>query len=206
MSNEEKKPFDVQSALAKARSLVIDERRRGRPTNLTPDVHDGIITLIKGGMFAWVAAGRQGIPNFTFTKWMDRGKREWAEFEMRREAFEEGTIEEAPECSRYAAFWFDVVQARAYARSVAEMKVFKENPLAWLTKGPGRDRVGEPGWTERTQTELSGPGGGPIPLMPVMAQQYDLKKLPDGDLDALEDILTRSSVDAPSGEGGEGPA
>ena len=40
-------------------------------------------------------------------------------------------------------------EARAEARLSAEVEVKRGEPLNWLMKGPGRDRSGEPGWTDR---------------------------------------------------------
>ena len=54
----------------------------------------------------------------------------------------------------------DVREARAQARVAAETEVRRDNPLAWLRYGPGRDRAGEPGWTERH--EIAGADGAPV--------------------------------------------
>ena len=48
----------------------------------------------------------------------------------------------------YSDFHEEVRQARAQSRVAAEAEVRRDNPLAWLRFGPGRQRPGEPGWTE----------------------------------------------------------
>jgi hypothetical protein len=47
------------------------------------------------------------------------------------------------------------LQARAEARAVAEVQVFKGDPLAWLLCGPGRERIGEPGWSRTATVNLA---------------------------------------------------
>src|SRR5262249_2721342 len=41
----------------------------------------------------------------------------------------------------------DVRKAQAEARLAAEVAVFKDDPLAWLRSGPGRDSASAEGWT-----------------------------------------------------------
>ena len=53
----------------------------------------------------------------------------------------------------FRQFRRDVLKAAAQARVRAEVQVRKVSPLAWLRYGPGRDRPGEPGWTERAHAE-----------------------------------------------------
>ncbi|MCG3177535.1 MAG: hypothetical protein MOGMAGMI_02509 [Candidatus Omnitrophica bacterium] len=92
--------------------------------------------MIRQGAFDWVAAQAAGIAPTTFREWMARG---------------EGRDPERPPTNEYAAFAAQVRQARAAARSKAEITVRQDNPLAWLRYGPGRDKPNEPGWTESAQ-------------------------------------------------------
>jgi hypothetical protein len=114
-----------------------------RPTKLTPDIQQKIVSFIRQGSFDWVGAQAAGIDPATFRRWMAAGR--------------EGD-------SRYIEFVKAVDEARAQARMLAEIEVRQTNPLAWLRYGPGRERPGEPGWTELKQHEVSGPNGAPIPL------------------------------------------
>lgn len=107
----------------------------GRRTKLTPEVHTGIVAYIRGGAFDYIAAEAMGIGQRTFYRWMELG--------------EGGN-------RTYRQFWQDVRQARAQARVAAEVEVRKADPFKWLRYGPGREREGEPGWTETSQQEHSG--------------------------------------------------
>jgi len=115
--------------------------KTGRKTLLTPEIQRKIVAYIRAGAFDHVAAQACRIPSSTFYRWMADGR--------------EGKAE-------YREFWEEVMTARAEARAVAETEVRKESPFNWLRYGPGRDRPGEPGWTETVHAEPTGAGGGPI--------------------------------------------
>lgn len=85
-----------------------------------------LVEAIRAGAFDWVAAEAAGIARRTFYEWLEKG-------EAGQEPF-----------ARLAK---DVRQARAAARIGAERTVYREHPITWLTKGPGRERAGAPGWT-----------------------------------------------------------
>ncbi len=112
----------------------------GRKTKLTRDLIDEIVQYIRGGAYAWIAAAAVGIHISTFHRWMKRG--------------EEATR------GIYREFFDAVYQARAQARVVAEIEVRRDSPEKWLRWGPGRERKGEPGWTERK--EVVGEDGAPL--------------------------------------------
>jgi hypothetical protein len=101
----------------------------GRPTKLTPEVHHEVVSYIRAGAFSWVAAQAAGVSKTTFHRWMQRGSEE----------------QRGP----YHAFAEDVRQAQAQARVAAEAEVRRLQPFHWLRYGPGRERPGEPGWTEQ---------------------------------------------------------
>ena len=102
----------------------------GRRTKLTPEVQAGICAMIRAGAFDWVAAEANGIGQSTFYDWL-----RWGEGGRKL----------------YAEFSAEVKQAHAQARTTAELEVKRQNPLAWLRLGPGRDRRGMPGWTDQVQ-------------------------------------------------------
>ena len=110
----------------------------GRRTKLTSEVHQAIVDAVRNGCFDWIAAQAAGIDPSTFWRWMRRGERS----------------SEQP----FRQFCKEVKQARAQARQQAEALVFKESPFKWLRYGPGRERQGEPGWTERKEHTGSSDG------------------------------------------------
>jgi hypothetical protein len=109
----------------------------GRETLLTPDLAQRIVSFIRAGAFDWVAAEANGIDRHTFWEWIRRGENE----------------DERPQTDAYAKFAKQVREARAEARLSAEVEVKRGEPLSWLMKGPGRDRPGEPGWTDRPSSD-----------------------------------------------------
>ncbi len=114
-----------------------------RPTKLSGEIQRTIVEYIRAGAFDYVASQAAGIDVSTFRRWMERGKGG-----------------RAP----YKAFAAAVAQARAEARVAAEIEVRRDNPLAWLRFGPGRERPDAPGWTQSVRHEHSGPEGGAIPI------------------------------------------
>ena len=94
----------------------------GRRTKLSADVHQQVVAFIRAGAYDWVAAEAAGIGRSTFYRWLQRGERDGR--------------------SPYRPFAHDVRQARAQARVAAETEVRRDQPLAWLRYGPGRERPG----------------------------------------------------------------
>lgn len=107
----------------------------GRHTKLDEETADIIVEWIGKGAYDWVAAQAAGITPNTFRNWMQR--------EPKGEGFEE-------EDDMFTAFQNRVRKARAQVRAQAEAAVFKDAPFNWLRFGPGRERPGEPGWTDST--------------------------------------------------------
>lgn len=116
----------------------------GRQSQLTEDYILTIVENIEQGAYMWVAAGAVGVSRQTIYNWLRLGERsrEGDKYALHRRLFDE------------------VSKARARARMSAESRVFGDNPFNWLRYGPGRERPGEPGWTE--SRELTGAEGGPI--------------------------------------------
>ena len=117
----------------------------GQPTKLTPEVQAKIVASVRAGAYDWVAAQACGIAPHTFVNWMKWGKG--------------GN-------PTYLACFAEVSQAKADARTIAESAIFKDNPFAWLRYGPGRERPGEPGWTE--SKEITGANAEPIQFIEVV--------------------------------------
>ena len=112
----------------------------GRNTKLTPEVQETILAYIRAGAFEWVAAEAAGIGKSTYYRWMKLGEQQRS-----------GVHHE---------FWRAVRQARAQVRVAVEAAVRTDQPFAWLRYGPGRERPGEPGWTD--SRAITGADGGPM--------------------------------------------
>jgi hypothetical protein len=97
---------------------------------------ENVCRFIRAGTFQWVAAVASGVSKGKYAEWMSGITPEEREFQRA------------------------VEQAYAQARAIAETKIAKEKPLAWLMRGPGRDRPGEAGWT--SQVAVTGPKGGAL--------------------------------------------
>jgi hypothetical protein len=103
------------------------------------------VKAIRNGAYDHIAAQAAGVHRDTFRNWMERG--------------ESDKLEDM----EYAEFAQLVMQARADARQIAEGRVWKEKPDTWLLKGPGRERPGEPGWSNETTVNVN-TGDTPIKL------------------------------------------
>lgn len=161
--------------------MARDGSRRGRRTRLTKAVADQIVLAVRTGAPLEVAAQSQGIPPATFWEWMARG---------------ESRDKDRPESPVYADFAERVRKAEAEIhlltigtiRSAAVNRGSWQAAQAWLRMRWSRH------YAERT--EVSGPGGGAIPLEIAGV----LEGMTDDDLDRL----ARRLRSAGAGGGGEG--
>lgn len=118
-----------------------------RPTDLTPELQEKIVAIVRKGNFRVVAAEACGIGESTLSEWIARG---------------EGRDKDRPQTPEYAAFAAAIKAAEAEAE-IAAMAVIESAGLetwqaaAWYLerKFPGR-------WGKREKHELSGPNDGPI--------------------------------------------
>lgn len=83
----------------------------GRPSKLTPRVQEKIITAIRAGNYAQVAAVYAGIGESTFYRWMDQGERAKA--------------------GRYRRFWQAVKEAEGEAEVRAVAIIQRKMPEDW---------------------------------------------------------------------------
>lgn len=121
----------------------------GRPTKLNDETQAIILEWIGKGAYDWVAAQAAGIDPSTFKNWMKRDEDIYIEFQRQ------------------------VRMARARVRAEVEAQVRKEAPFNWLRFGPGRERPGEPGWTDSTAVTNGEGGELVIKVEYVDAPSYD---------------------------------
>jgi hypothetical protein len=96
-----------------------------------PEIVRMVVAYIRAGAFDRVACEATGIAQQTFLRWMQQGDDD----------------ETARLDTSDSRFFREVRHARAEARLAAEVEVKRTEPLSWLMKGPGRERPGEPGWS-----------------------------------------------------------
>jgi len=94
-----------------------------------------ILSAIRAGAYAHVAAQAFGIPPEVLADWLGRG--------------------DAGRRGKYTDFAAELRQAEAQARVRAECEAFREQPTLWLRHGPGRERAGVLGWTSPVRSVAS---------------------------------------------------
>lgn len=140
------------------------KRKPGRPTVRTKEAEKLILDAVEKGASDKAAYLAAGISESTFYDW----------------------VRDEPEFSEAIA------QARARAVMKAEGLVFGDNPLTWLTKGPGRKFANpDEAWSDAARVELSGPDGGPI-----RSAGPDLSRLSTEELRQLRELTEKAGGDA----------
>lgn len=114
----------------------------GRPTKLTPEVQEKIVSLVRAGNYPEVAAQAAGIAGRTYYEWMAKG--------------DEGR-------DPYAQFQQAVKEAQAAAESHAVTIIRKAamdgswQAAAWFLERSKAER-----WRRKENVELTGKDGGPV--------------------------------------------
>ncbi len=115
--------------------------RGGRPTKLNDELRTKICTLIKGGALPKDAPAMCGIGETTYYKWMQWGNRKEERFREFRE------------------FRKAVLLAVGEAKSKAAIRVYRDDPKWWLSRGPGKRD-----WSEKTEVCITGDEDHPIQI------------------------------------------
>ena len=129
----------------------------GRPTKLTEERANRIISMIAAGSYAHVAAKANGIAESTFYDWMSRGQK--------ADRDDDGNLLDPDRDSVFAEFSERVKEAEATAeiRNLALIQTAAGNgtwqAAAWYLERKYADRWGR---KDHIRSEVSGPGGGPI--------------------------------------------
>jgi hypothetical protein len=142
----------------------------GRPSRLTPDVHDRIVQLVRAGNYLKTAAGASGISEQVCQLWMARGRELAATRQAKAESLAAeqglGPDDDMPEVSlelteneiRYLNFYEEVTRARAeaQARHVAIIALAGEQD--WRASAHYLERTDPSGWgrNDKVTTTLEG--------------------------------------------------
>lgn len=135
----------------------------GRPTKLTREIHDRIVTAIRAGNYIETAAAHAGIHKDTLYHWLKRG----------REA----------SSGPYRAFSDAVQKAWADAEIRDVTLIAKAAEKEWTAAAWRLERKFPDRWGRKDRHEVSGPNGQPIRV------SADLTRLSDKELASLEQIL-----------------
>lgn len=125
----------------------------GRPTKLTPEVQEKIVSLVRAGNYPEVAAQAAGINAATYYRWMQKG--------------EEST-------KPYGEFREAVKEAQAAAESHAVTIIRKAamdgswQAAAWFLERSKAER-----WRRKENVELTGKDGGPVKQQVVGDEQRE---------------------------------
>lgn len=116
----------------------------GRPTKLTPKVQEDIVTAIRAGNYAEIAAKYAGIDESTYYRWMSQG---------------EGEDAPAP----YKEFRKAVENAKAASeiRNVALIQQAANNGT-WQAAAWYLERTAYSRWGRHNKVEVTGAGGGAV--------------------------------------------
>lgn len=159
--------------------------KRGRPTKLTQELQDKLVTVIKAGNYIETACAYVGIDKSTFYDWLKRGAREKQRLAQNPRARIRKKEEPYVEFSNAV----EKALAEAEVRDVAIIgKAATENwqAAAWRLERKFPERWGR---KDRFALEHTGKDGGPIET----SHKLDLSKLTDKELEVLEHIISKST-------------
>lgn len=116
----------------------------GRPTKLTPDTHNKIITALKAGNYLDTAARYAGVDPGTVHRWLNKG-----------------IDPEAPEEYREFRDAVENARAEAEARNVALIQQ-AANAGTWQAAAWYLERTAHTRWGRKQSIEVAGQNGGPV--------------------------------------------
>ena len=135
----------------------------GRRTKLTPETQEKIITAIRAGNYANVAAQYAGIHESTFYDWIVRG--------------------EAAKGGIYAEFAEAVKKAEADAEARHVLNITNASKKEWTASAWYLERKHSDRWGRKERREITGPGGKPVELSLVERIHNELKNPPQAGSD-----------------------
>ena len=192
-------------------------QRTGRPSKLTPEFTQTIVSAVSSGMSLKAAALLGGVHPFSLARYMGRGRKALADHEARiTKALNQNPAlvdtvqdlgdldtEESDDDRIFREFCDAVNRAGALARGVAEAEVFQNDKLAWLRFSPQARLEGERPWGRQDQVELAEPGGKPLGTE-AMGQLMARLEAIASRKDQLADVTPAAAL--PPGDQSAGPA
>lgn len=136
--------------------------KAGLETDLTKDIHDRIVELIKSGNYPETAAAVAGIPRPTLLGWLTKGG------QAREKLLAGKDITESEK--KYVRLATDVGIAIATAEARMSMLIGKAGqgadgqPGDWRATAWILERFAKERWSQKHQLEHTGPNSGPITI------------------------------------------
>lgn len=127
----------------------IEAKGKGRPTKLTPERAEKIISLIRAGNYRNVASVASGVAIETFCSWMRKGKK------------------------AKSGIYYQFMQAIQKAESESEARnvIAIQKDDSWQAKMTFLERKWPERWGRRDRTEHTGKDGGPIELTAISPEE-----------------------------------
>lgn len=148
-----------------------------RRCKLTPEVHQQIVTFIRGGCYVETACAAAGVHKDSFYEWLSRAKRD------------------GPRDKPFVAFARDVEAALAQSESIDIARINTAAQAGvWQAAAWRLERRFPKRWSRCDNVRLSGPDGGPVEVEVNVREQTD---------EDLEIMAGRRPAGAP-GAGGIG--
>lgn len=178
-------------------------RRIGRPTKLTPEVHDRIVSLIRAGNYAEVAAVHVGIHPSSYYLWMQKGRdhiEACLTVDGERPDFEPTVYSEFYESVKAAESKGEVSAVGVIQKAMDvgdDKKSWSKAVRAWPAAMTYLERKFPERWSRGERREITGKDGGPVQ---VEASPIPLSRLPPEGKRELLEVLRKYGVF--EGEGG----
>lgn len=149
----------------------------GRPSKLTPELQERIISAIRAGNYMETAAAYAGISKDTLYRWLKQGAR--------------------AKSGPYKRFSDAIAQAMAQSEVRDVAVIHKAAETEWTAAAWRLERKYPERWGRRQKVEaqVSGPGGGPVEVTATV----NLAALTDEELEQLEQLATKASASANTG-------
>jgi hypothetical protein len=121
-----------------ARESKRKTRKSGRPSKLTPEIQEKIVSAIRAGNFASVAATYAGVGERAFFRWMEKG--------------------EAASSGKYRQFWQAVRSAESEAEVRAVATIQRHVPDRWQAAMTYLERKFPNRWGRRSRMDVTSGG------------------------------------------------
>lgn len=147
-----------------------------RPTKCTPELTEKICEYLASGCYACTACQLVGIGTTTLQEWQVKG-----------------AAGEEP----YASFTAAIKEAEAKAEARAVALVQKAMVDDWKAAMTWMERKFPDRWSRGERREHTGPGGGPVQVVPIFAPEDPLNHINDDNTgDEEDDEASEAAADA----------